>query len=232
MKEHKQAVRIQTSFLSQTEKKALVYMAKRMPKKINSDHLTIIGFAGALMSGAGYVLANLNINYLWLASFGLLLNWFGDSLDGTLARVRNLQRPQYGFFIDHNIDALTVLVIGIGAGLSPLMSFPVAMLILSGYFLLSIFTYINSYLLGEFKISYMKFGPTEFRIIVILINTLFIYAPVKNQVYHFRGISFGVMDVAGLAIAVVLFIIYIVSFFVYKKKYEKTDPFHPYNPEI
>ncbi len=228
MKEHKQAVRIQTSFLSRIEKKALIFMAKRMPEKINSDHLTIIGFAGAIISGAGYILVNLNVNYLWLASLGLFLNWFGDSLDGTLARVRNLQRPLYGFFIDHTIDGLTILVICLGAGLSPLISFSVAMLVLVGYLLLSISTYINTYLEHEFRISYGKLGPTEFRLIVILINTLFIYLPIGNQQLSVVGHAFKLFDVIGFVIALALFSIYLISFIKDKKKYEKIDPPHHY----
>ncbi len=146
--EGKTEVRIQTSILNKMEKRILVAMANRMPCWITSDNLTVVGVIGALTTGVGYVLSSWNLNFLWLASFGLILNWFGDSLDGTLARVRNAQRPIYGFYIDHNIDGLTITIMCIGAGLSPMIKFSTAMLILVGYLLLSIFTYINAYLKG------------------------------------------------------------------------------------
>lgn len=224
MNTNKSEVRIQTSILNSMEKKVLIWMAERMPKRVNSDHLTIIGFWGAIISSVGYMLTNLDLNYLWIASLGLVVNWFGDSLDGTLARVRNTQRPIYGFFIDHNIDALTIIAICIGAGLSPLISFSVAMLILVGYLLISIFTYINTYLRREFKITYVKLGPTEFRIIVILINTLFIYLPIKNLTFNFMGIALGMMDAIGIVIAIILFLVFLFSFTEDLKKYKKIDP--------
>jgi phosphatidylglycerophosphate synthase len=220
----KPEVRIQTSILNSLEKKALVWMAQRIPRKINSDHLTVLGFMGALLSSAGYILSNLESNFLWLASFGLLLNWFGDSLDGTLARVRKAQRPIYGFFIDHSIDGLTVFAICVGAGLSPYINFAVAMLILSGYLLLSILTYINTYLKGEFKITYNKLGPTEFRLLVILINTLFIYYPTGTRNFVFDGVALSLFDIIGIVIAFILFIIYLVNFLIDKNKYAKIDP--------
>jgi phosphatidylglycerophosphate synthase len=220
----KPEVRIQTSILNSLEKKALVWMAQRIPRKINSDHLTVLGFMGALLSSAGYILSNFESNFLWLASLGLLVNWFGDSLDGTLARVRKAQRPTYGFFIDHTIDGLTIFVICVGAGLSPYINFAVAMLILAGYLLLSVLTYINTYLKGEFRITYSKLGPTEFRLIVILINTLFIYYPTGNQYFVLSGVVLSLFDVIGIVIAFILFIIYLVNFLIDKNKYAKIDP--------
>jgi archaetidylinositol phosphate synthase len=221
---NKSEVRIQTSILYGIEKKILIWLAERMPKKINSDHLTIIGFLGALISTAGYILSNWEINFLWLASFGLIVNWFGDSLDGTLARVRNAQRSIYGFFIDHNVDALTILVICIGAGLSPFIKFSTALLVLAGYLLLSVYTYINTYLIGEFKITYNKLGPTEFRLIVILINTIFIYFPTGNQNFVFMEATLSIFDVIGIGAASILFIIYLISFLKDKNKFAKIDP--------
>jgi phosphatidylglycerophosphate synthase len=220
----KPEVRIQTSILNSLEKKALVWMAQRIPRKINSDHLTVLGFMGALLSSAGYILSNFESNFLWLASLGLLVNWFGDSLDGTLARVRKAQRPTYGFFIDHSIDGLTVFAICVGAGLSPYINFAVAMLILAGYLLLSVLTYINTYLKGEFKITYNKLGPTEFRLLVILINTLFIYYPTGTRNFVLDGVALSLFDIIGIVIAFILFIIYLVNFLIDKNKYAKIDP--------
>ena len=220
----KPEVRIQTSILNGLEKKILIWLAERIPKKINSDHLTRLGLSGAFVSSAGYILSNWDINFLWLASFGLIVNWFGDSLDGTVARVRNAQRSIYGFFIDHNVDALTILVICIGAGLSPFIKFSTALLVLTAYLLLSIYTYINTYLIGEFKITYNKLGPTEFRLVVILINTLIIFFPTGNQNFVFLGVTLNIFDVLGIIVAFILFIIYLVNFFLDKNKYKKIDP--------
>ncbi|MFA6334008.1 MAG: CDP-alcohol phosphatidyltransferase family protein [Bacteroidales bacterium] len=225
----KDAVRIQTSILSKMEKKVLVRIAKKLPQWVTSDQLTWLGLFGAFISCGGYFLSNWGVEFLWLSSFGFLVNWFGDSLDGTLARVRNAQRPIYGFYIDHNIDGLTVLIICIGAGASPFISFSTAMLILAGYYLLSIFTYINTYLKGEFKISYSALGPTEFRLIIILINTLFIFLPTENPPIIIMGITLKFFDIFAIGIALVLFILYFFNFFTEMKKYKKIDPPHSHS---
>ena len=120
--EIKQAKRIQTSILNAHEKKLLVWLAERMPARMTSDQLTFIGFVGAVIVATGYALSNLNLNWLWLASFGFVVNWFGDSLDGSLARVRNTQRKTYGFFIDHNVDVINECIMFAGVGTSPLVN--------------------------------------------------------------------------------------------------------------
>ena len=133
--------RIQTSILNAAEKKALIWLAHRQPRWMTSDILTYIGVLGAAICALGYYLSNFNVYWLWLSSFGLLVNWYGDSLDGTLARVRQLQRPKYGFFIDHSLDAITVCFMFLGGGLSSIFKMEVAMLMLIGYLVLSIYTY-------------------------------------------------------------------------------------------
>ncbi len=161
--------RIQTSVLNGMEKKALVWLAQRQPKWMNSDMLTLIGVIGSIVVAAGYVLSNYNMAWLWLASAGFLINWYGDSLDGTLARVRGTQRPVYGFYLDHNVDGVTMAIMCIGAGLSDLLNLYVAMAVLVVYLLLSISVYINAHLKGEFKLTYAGMGPTEFRLIMIIL---------------------------------------------------------------
>ncbi|MDZ4204329.1 MAG: CDP-alcohol phosphatidyltransferase family protein [Bacteroidales bacterium] len=206
------------------EKKVLVWIAKRLPKFVNSDHLTGIGLIGAFIAGGGYALSNLGKEYIWLSSVGFIVNWFGDSLDGNLARVRNKQRPVYGFYVDHNTDAITALIICIGAGVSPFISFSVALLVLVGYFLLCIFTYINTYLNGTCKISYSGFGPTELRLVIILINSLLFILPSENPPVVIQGITLKFFDLFALVVALALMILYFYYFFAEKKKYEKTDP--------
>ena len=146
--------RIQTSILNSLEKKALIWLAHRQPRWMTSDMLTYIGVLGAVICAVGFILANWNLHWLWLSSFGLFVNWYGDSLDGTLARVRNTQRPVYGFFIDHSLDAITICIMCIGAGLSPMFKLEIAMLVLAGSLVLSIYTYIGTILKGEFLLTY------------------------------------------------------------------------------
>ncbi len=215
--------RVQKSILTRPEKKVLLWLASRLPRWLNPDHLTTIGFIGSLMAGTGYFLTNWGKGFLWLASLGFIINWFGDSLDGTVARVRKSERPLYGFYIDHNIDALTALIICIGAGLSPYVSFSAVMLILAGYYLLSIFTYINVYLNEAFVISYYGFGPTELRLSIILINTLFFFLPLKNHPVTLLGITMKFFDIFVVGVALVLLILFLYAFFAGRKVYEKAD---------
>lgn len=224
-----QAQRIQTSVLNAAEKKVLVWLAERQPRWMTSDKLTFIGVAGAIVVAVGYVLSNYNINWLWLSTAGFFLNWYGDSLDGTLARVRGTQRPIYGFYLDHNIDGITIAIMCIGAGLSDMLNLYVAMGVLVVYLLLSISVYINAHLKGEFKLTYAGMGPTEFRLIVMIVNTLFIYIkPLREFVRHFTvfgmDVKFGAFDFVGLAILLILIVIHIANFVNDAKGYAKIDP--------
>ena len=216
--------RIQTSLLNAAEKRALVWMAGRMPAWVTSDMLTFLGVVGAAICALGFILAATDRNWLWLSSAGLVVNWFGDSLDGTLARVRNAQRPVYGFFIDHTLDAVTICIMRVGAGLSPMMRRDVALLVLAGYLSLSIYTYIGAILKGEFRLTYGCFGPTEFRLVVILVNTLYMYAGLADCRYQLHGFAFGLFDVVSLAVAVLLFVFYFAQFFKDKKVLAEKDP--------
>lgn len=227
--EKKQAARIQTSILSASEKKVLVWLAERMPSWVNSDMLTFVGFLGALVMATGYALSNLNIHWLWLACLGLFINWFGDSLDGSLARVRNTQRKTYGFFIDHNVDVINETIMFIGVGCGPMVNMSFAMLALVGYFMLSIYVYIDCHLKGEMRLTYGGLGPTEFRIILALINIIFMYVPwlrlwKKDVVLFHNNFSVGLFDYITVAIALLLFVFYIVSFFRDAKYYSTIDP--------
>ena len=224
-----QSRRIQTSVLNAAEKKVLVWLAERQPEWMTSDRLTLLGVVGALVVAVGYILSNVDVRWLWLASFGFFLNWYGDSLDGTLARVRDLQRPVYGFYLDHCVDGVTMSVICIGAGLSKMLLLPIAMAVLSVYLLLSISVYINAHLKGEFKLTFAGLGPTEFRLIMIVVNTLFIY------IYPLRAysasitllgnvVSLGVFDYVGIVILLILIAIYVQNFVVDAKGYAKVDP--------
>ena len=161
---------------------------------------------------------------------GLVINWYGDSLDGTLARVRHTQRPVYGFFIDHTLDAVTICIMCIGAGISPMFRLDVAMLVLAGYLVLSIYTYISTIIKDEFRLTYGSFGPTEFRLVVILINTVFMYTPLSSTIYTIAGQTLGIFDIIGLLIALFLFGAWLSQFLIDRRILSERDPLKPYNP--
>ena len=229
-----QSNRILTSLLSKAEKTALVWLAQRQPRWVTSDLLTSIGVVGAVVVALGYFLSNYHIGWLWLASLGFFINWYGDSLDGTLARVRGTQRPIYGFYLDHNIDGITMGIMSIGAGLSDMLNLYIAMAVLAVYLLLSISVYINAHLKGEFKLTYAGMGPTEFRLIMIAVNTLFVnIAPLREWAVHFTicqtPVVFGAFDFVGGSILMVLVIIYLSNFVKDAKGYAEIDPVKAYN---
>lgn len=237
MEDRKQANRIQTSVLNGVEKKALVWLAKRQPKWMTSDILTYIGIAGSIIVAVGYALSNLNVMWLWLASFGFFVNWYGDSMDGTLARVRHTQRPIYGFFLDHSVDGMTITFMCVGAGLSDLLHLSLAMAVLVVYLLLSIVVYINAHLKNEFKLTYGGMGPTEFRVIMIIVNICFTYITALREFsldFSILGksISLGAFDIVALVILVLLIFFYLQTLITDAKGYAKIDPVKPFDGKI
>ena len=230
------AQRIQTSLLNPYEKKILVWLASRMPAWVTSDMLTFVGFLGACIVATGYALSNLNLNWLWLASFGFVVNWFGDSLDGSLARVRNTQRPTYGFFIDHNVDVINECLMFLGVGLSPLVNLTFMMGVLVGYLMLSVYVYIDCYMKGEHRLTYGGLGPTEFRLIAILVNCLFLFFPgltrIKTHIVLFHNeFDFGILDGIAVVVAALLFVIYLSSFIKDIGYFKRIDPPKPFDKE-
>ena len=230
MSKREESVRIQRSILNGVEKKVLVWLAERQPRWMTSDILTIIGTIGAVVVAAGFILAGkVNINYLWLSSLGFVINWYGDSLDGTLARVRNKQRPLYGYYLNHTVDAINEVIMFVGAGLSGLVHFELAMLILVVYLMLTINVSVNAHLKKEFCLTYAKMGPTEFRIIMIIVNTILIYAvPVREFTWTLEASSgeyvFSALDIVAAVIFVVLTLIYIVTVIRDALDYDRLDP--------
>lgn len=223
------AVRIQTSVLNALEKKVLVWLAERQPGWMTSDILTYLGTFGAVVIAAGYVLSAWNINFLWLSSLGFIINWYGDSLDGTLARVRKKQRPIYGYYLDHTVDAINEVMIFVGVGLSGLMHLGIALMALVMYLLLTINVSINAHLKKEFKLTYASMGPTEFRIIMIIINTLFILIRPLREFSSSITICgyemiFGALDYIGMIIIVILALMHLATVRRDIKDYAEIDP--------
>ncbi|HEX2129381.1 MAG TPA: CDP-alcohol phosphatidyltransferase family protein, partial [Solirubrobacterales bacterium] len=153
-----EATREPSFLLAKPEKRLLTWIAARLPRWILPDDLTALGVAAAFGICAAYQLANDSLDWLWVASLLLVVQWFGDSLDGTLARVRKIERPTYGYYIDHLVDAIATAAIGIGLGLSPLMLLSIGTLIVVAYLTLSINVYLESYAFGRFSIGYGLIG--------------------------------------------------------------------------
>jgi archaetidylinositol phosphate synthase len=194
----KNATRLQNSFTAAPERQALLWLAARMPPSINSDHLTLLGFVAMFLAGGSYVLARWNPWGLLLATLCLALNWLGDSLDGTLARVRNRQRPRYGFYVDHMTDSFGALFLMGGLAASGYIDWRIAMGLLVAFLLLSIESYLASYTLGIFRLSFAKFGPTEIRILLAIANTILFFMPAAR----IPGWSHRLLNVGG-ALAIV-----------------------------
>lgn len=167
IKDHK---RVNDILLGPLERPALQWLAAHMPAWATPDLMTVIGIIGALVIALGYGLSNFHPAFLWLSILGFIINWIGDSLDGTLARFRHIERPKYGFYIDHVTDVLTEIIIVLGLGLSPYIKFSVAALCCVMYIAMSVLVYVRMNVMGEFKISYSKLGPTEVRVLAILLS--------------------------------------------------------------
>ena len=171
-----------TFLLAGVERPALHWLAARVPRSIRSNHLTALGVLGATGTGMAYALTKYSHNWLWVASLMLLVNWLGDSLDGTLARVRGTQRPKYGYYLDHVVDAYSTAIIGLGLGLSPYVYLGLALGVVIVYLAMSINVYLESTVFGVFKISYGRIGPTEVRVLLMLLNTLLMFIPFPVEV--------------------------------------------------
>jgi len=197
----KDATRVLTSVLAPIEKRCLIWMASRMPRWVNSDHLTGLALVAMLGAGLSYWLARVTPVGLVLVVIFLAINWFGDSLDGTLARVRQHQRPRYGFYVDHIVDTFGTLFLIGGLALSGYMSPVVAAALLIAYFMLSVEVFLATHCVGTFTMSYFKIGPTELRIL-LAIGTLVLLVHPTATIF---GQSYRLFDVGGVVATIGLF---------------------------
>jgi phosphatidylglycerophosphate synthase len=203
----KEAQRNYGGLLAATEKRALVWMAQRMPAAVNSDHLTGLAFVSMLAVGVSFALSSRFTGALWWVVIWLALNWFGDSLDGTLARVRGHQRPRYGFYVDHIFDCFGVLFVLGGLALSGRMTPLIAAAVLIAYFLLSIEIFLATYCVGKFQMSFWGAGPTELRILLAIGTLTLLVKPIAT----IGAMRFPLFDVGGIVAAVVLMLTAIVA---------------------
>lgn len=227
--QNKQATRIQTSILSNAERKALNWLAARQPRWVTSDMLTWFGTFGALLICLGFALAWYDYRWIWLSIAGLVIHWYGDSLDGTLARYRKTQRPTYGYYLDHTMDVVTEGLMFIGFGLSPYARFDLSMVVFVLYLALTLNVSINAHLKSEFKLTYAKLGPTEFRLILVIFNLVLLFVrPFRELEVHVNILSrsgdLHCLDVFGLLVIVVLSLMYVVTVINDARGYAKIDP--------
>jgi phosphatidylglycerophosphate synthase len=196
------ATREPNFLLAKPEKRALQWMARRLPRWVLPDDLTALGVLAAVGICAAYQLSNDGRGWLWVASGLLVVHWVGDSLDGTLARVREIQRPRYGYYLDHLVDAISTALIGLGLGLSPYMLLSIGALVVVAYLTLSINVYLESYAIGRFSIGYGLIGPTEIRLILIALNTALALGLTLR--FEIDGVTCTALDVVGAGVAAVM----------------------------
>lgn len=221
MKKVKSHQRINETITAPLEKPTLKWLAARMPAWATPDILTWVGIIGSILIFLSYALSFYDKNFLWLASFGFFLNWFGDSLDGTLARHRKIERPIYGYFVDHSVDAIGTVLIFLGIGLSPYVQFEFACLALIGYLSLSIHVYLYTSVKGVFQISFAKLGPTEIRLIAIIANTIVYF--VGNPILRLSFGEFTFYNLVVLAVSVILFVTFIIQTIIRSTELSRLD---------
>ena len=200
------AKREMTFLLADVERRILHTIAAALPVRIRPNHLSGVGVVGAVGAGAAYALSVVDVRWLWAASLMLIVNWFGDSLDGTMARVRGIERPRYGYYLDHIIDAFNTAAVGVGIGLSPYVRIELALALVVVYLMLSVNVYLESSVFRVFKMAYGKIGPTEGRILLIVGNVALVIASALGVAQTAWGgwVTNGVASVLVAAMLVVL----------------------------
>jgi phosphatidylglycerophosphate synthase len=219
------ADREESFLLAVPEKRFLRWLAAKLPRWILPDDMTALGVLAAIAVAVAYQLSNDGLGWLWVASALLVVQWVGDSLDGTLARVRGIERPTYGYYLDHLVDAVATAAIGIGLGLSPFMLLSTGTLIVVAYLILSINVYLESFAFNRFSIGYGKIGPTEIRLILILLNTAL--ALKLGLDFTLVGLDLTVFDVVGLAIAGTMIVLLLGRAFRNLRELAKREPAAP-----
>lgn len=213
--------RINNTIINTLEKKVLHWLAARMPPWIVPDTLTLTGLLASVLIFASYGLTYFDKRYLWLASVGFVIHWFGDSLDGTLARYRKTERPKYGFFIDHMLDSISVVLIFIGLGLSPFLRFDLAMIALVSYLLASIYVYLTTYVNGVFRISYGGISPTEIRLIAIAANAVVFFT--ENPPISLPWVTLTLFDLIVIGVTVIILTLLLFSTITTAMELSKSD---------
>jgi archaetidylinositol phosphate synthase len=200
-------IRIQQTVGSALERRLLNALCLRLPAWVMPDHLTLLGVLGGIVVFISYTLSSVSPHYLWLASFGYVVHWFGDSLDGSLARFRQTERPTYGYFLDHNVDAGVNLMIAIGLGFSPYVRMDVSILMISTYFLLCMFVFLKNFVVNDFQLTFMFMGPTELRLCLIIINAVMYFSEPRE--IEINGQFFSYFDLLFIAVSMLFTVLFI-----------------------
>jgi len=214
------ALRLQQSLTAAAERRTLAWLAARLPARVNSDHLTLLGFIAMFLAGASYAYSRFHRAGLILATIFLALNWFGDSLDGTLARLRNRQRPRYGFYVDHMIDTFGGLFLMGGLAISGYVDWRIALGMFIAFLMLSVQVYLATYAVGTFQLSFAGFGPTEIRILLSLGNVALWFHP-DARVF---GSTYRVFDIGGIVSNGLMAVILIISTLLNTIKLYRQEP--------
>jgi archaetidylinositol phosphate synthase len=214
--------RVNNILLARFEQWALPRMARRLPGWVTPDMLTALGLLASLLIGAAYLFTHFSLAWLWLASVGFVIHWWADSLDGTLARVRDIRRERYGFYVDHQADAVSVLVIFAGLGFSPLMPLSVALFLVAGYYMMMILVNLVAIARNVFKISFGGLGPTEARIAMIAANTAVFF--LNNREVAVLGVEISLFEAIGVAGGTVLVGSYAVFSLIERSRLARLDP--------
>lgn len=222
MTDIKEHVRVHDMLLGPLERPALGWLAAHLPRWVKPDHLTIIGILGAGLVFLGYLLTRWAPGFLWLASLGFAVNWFGDSLDGTLARYRRIERPRYGYFVDHTVDAFTMVLIFLGLGLSPYVRLDLAALGAVGYLMMSVLAHVGAFVSGKFQVSYARIGPTELRVVAVLANALVFFF--GNPGFNLPVLRLTAFDLLVLVLAAALFAAFVVTGVRQARRWSRLDP--------
>lgn len=199
--------RIQHNVLASAERRFLTWLCAHLPAWIKPDHLTALGLVGALIIFAGYWASALHAEWLWLVIVGLVVHWLGDSLDGSLARFRHIERPNFGYFIDHSSDGLANLMIMGGLGLSPFVRLDIALFTLAGYLLLSVHAFLAARVVGDLRLSYLAAGPTELRLLLVAMTLAMLMLGGEPVL----GTRLSAFDLFVLCVGVVLIVLFVVQ---------------------
>lgn len=221
MDQQRQAKRILDTLTGPWEKPLLIKMAKALPLWVTSDRLTVLGIIASFIVAYGFIALWASPWWILLSNAGFVIHWWADSLDGTLARVRRLEREKYGYFVDHICDAIAIVLICVGLGLSPLVHTGIGLAVAIGYLMMNVYAHVVSYVDHVFQISYGRFGPTEIRIIFIISTTVFAFW--NPGLFHVRSTEFRLADIIALTVAVAFVLIFIVSSLKKAVQLDKTD---------
>lgn len=197
------------------ERPALAWFVRHMPAWVNSDMLTLLGLFGSILIGVAYFMVGQGAIkgnwYLHLASLGFFINWFGDSLDGNLARYRQMQRPNYGYYTDHSIDGITAILLFLGIGYSGIARLDVTLLALAGYLLSMLQVMLKTHATGVFEMTSIKIGPTELRVLAMIANTVIFFFGIGEPMPFFlwkEKVTIGSIFMAFLFVALLIYYIY------------------------